>query len=117
MVALMSFLEADFEKLQRVRIEDVDLRNNKLIYWDYSTSQTIAVDMETENPYYKQLANTVQGESLTHFLTKRFQRVGPTAATEFCKFAKFKPETRVGNMSDQELVKLSDALQTYEGFR
>ena len=116
-VALMSFLEADFEKLQRVRIEDVDLRNNKLVYWDYSTSQTIAVDMETENPYYKQLANTVQGESLTHFLTKRFQRVGPTAATEFCKFAKVKPETRVGNMSDQELVKLSDALQTYEGFR
>ena len=116
-IALMSFLQADFEKLQRIRIEDVDLRNNKLVYWDYSTSQTIAVDMETENPYYKQLANTVQGESLIHFLTKRFQRVGPTAATEFCKFAKFKPETRVGNMSDQDLVKLSDALQTYEGFR
>ena len=116
-IALMSFLQADFEKLQRIRIEDVDLRNNKLVYWDYSTSQTIAVNMETENPYYKQLANTVQGESLIHFLTKRFQRVGPTAATEFCKFAKFKPETRVGNMSDQDLVKLSDALQTYEGFR
>tara|TARA_B110001454_G_scaffold164611_1_gene154250 strand:+ start:12278 stop:14122 length:1845 start_codon:yes stop_codon:yes gene_type:complete len=116
-IALMSFLQADFEKLQRIRIEDVDLRNNKLVYWDYSTSQTIAVDMETENPYYKQLANTVQGESLIHFLTKRFQRVGPTAASEFCKFAKFKTETRVGNMSDQELVKLSDALQTYEGFR
>ena len=116
-ISLMSFLQADFEKLQRIRIEDVDLRNNKLVYWDYSTSQTIAVDMETENPYYKQLANTVQGESLIHFLTKRFQRVGPTAATEFCKFAKFKPETRVGNMSDQDLVKLSDALQTYEGFR
>ena len=116
-ISLMSFLQADFEKLQRIRIEDVDLRNNKLVYWDYSTSQTIAVDMETENPYYKQLANTVQGESLIHFLTKRFQRVGPTAATEFCKFAKFKTETRVGNMSDQELVKLSDALQTYEGFR
>ena len=116
-ISLMSFLQADFEKLQRIRIEDVDLRNNKLVYWDYSTSQTIAVNMETENPYYKQLANTVQGESLIHFLTKRFQRVGPTAATEFCKFAKFKPETRVGNMSDQDLVKLSDALQTYEGFR
>ena len=73
--------------------------------------------MDTENPYYKQLANTVQGESLTQFLTKRFQRVGATSAVEFCKFAKFKPETRVGNMSDQDLVKLSDALQTYEGFR
>ena len=116
-IALMSFLEADFEKLQRVRIEDVDLRNNKLTYWDYSTSQTLVADMDVESPYYKQLANTVQGESLTHFLNKRFQRVGPTAALEFCKFAKFKPETRIGNMTDQELVKLSDALQTYEGFR
>ena len=116
-IALMSFLGADFEKLQRIRIEDVDLRNNKLIYWDYNTSETLAADMDTENPYYKQLANTVQGESLTQFLTKRFQRVGATSAVEFCKFAKFKPETRVGNMSDQDLVKLSDALQTYEGFR
>ena len=116
-ISLMSFLEADFEKLQKIRIEDVDIGNNKLTYWDYGESQTISVDMDPESPYYKQLSNTVQGESLTHFLTKRFQRVGPTAATEFCKFAKFKPETRIGNMNNQDLVKLSDALQTYEGFR
>ena len=116
-ISLMSFLEADFEKLQKIRIEDVDIGNNKITYWDYGESQTIAVDMDPDSPYYKQLANTVQGESLTHFLTKRFQRVGPTAANEFCKFAKFKPETRIGNMNNQDLVKLSDALQTYEGFR
>ncbi|MBC8251483.1 MAG: DNA topoisomerase VI subunit B [Candidatus Nitrosopelagicus sp.] len=116
-ISLMSFLEADFEKLQKIRIEDVDIGNNKITYWDYGESQTIAVDMDPESPYYKQLANTVQGESLTHFLTKRFQRVGPTAANEFCKFAKFKPETRIGSMNNQDLVKLSDALQTYEGFR
>ena len=116
-ISLMSFLEADFEKLQKIRIEDVDIGNNKITYWDYGESQTIAVEMDNESPYYKQLANTVQGESLTHFLTKRFQRVGPTAANEFCKFAKFKPETRIGNMNNQDLVKLSDALQTYEGFR
>jgi len=116
-ISLMSFLEADFEKLQKIRIEDIDIGNNKITYWDYGESQTIAVDIDPESPYYKQLANTVQGESLIHFLTKRFQRVGPTAANEFCKFAKFKPETRIGNMNNQDLVKLSDALQTYEGFR
>ena len=116
-ISLMSFLEADFEKLQKIRIEDVDIGNNKITYWDYGESQTIAVDIDPESQYYKQLANTVQGESLVHFLTKRFQRVGPTAANEFCKFAKFKPETRIGNMNNQDLVKLSDALQTYEGFR
>ena len=116
-IALMSFLEADFEKLNKIRIEDIDVANKKIIYWDYSESQTVSVDMDPESDYYKQLANTVQGESLTQFLTKRFQRVGTTAANEFCKFAKFKPETRIGTMTNQELVKLSDALQTYEGFR
>ena len=80
-IALMSFLEADFEQLQRIRIEDVDLRNNKLVYWDYSTSQTLAVDMDTESPYYKQLANTVQGESLTHFLTKKISESGSNSCT------------------------------------
>ena len=45
-ISLMSFLEADFEKLQRIRIEDVDLRNNQLVYWDYSTSQTLVAEMD-----------------------------------------------------------------------
>ena len=52
--------------------------------------------MDPESFYYKQLANTVQGETITSFLTKRFQRVGPTTALKFAEFAKFKPEHRVG---------------------
>jgi len=115
-VALMSFLKMDFEKLNKIRIEDVDVANKKLFYWDFGDSQSKSVDMDPESPYYRQLANTTQGETLTAFLTKRFQRVGPTTAVKFAEFAGFKPEKRLGSMTNQELVKLSDALQKFGDF-
>ena len=115
-VALMSFLKMDFEKLRKIRIEDLDVPNKKLSYWDFGDSQSKVVEMDPESQYYKQLTNTVQGEPLNTFLTKRFQRVGPTTAVKFAEFAGFKPEKRMGSMTNQELVKLSDSLQKFEDF-
>ena len=115
-IALMSFLKMDFEKLNKIRIEDIDMPNKKLFYWDFGDSQSKSVDMDPDSQYYKQLTNTVQGEPLTTFLTKRFQRIGPTTAVKFAEFAKFKPEKRMGTLTNQELVNLSDALQKFEDF-
>lgn len=116
-VSLMSFLQMDFEKLSKIRIEDLDVANKKLSYWDFGDSQSKFVDIDPESPYYKQLTNTVQGEPLTTFLTKRFQRIGPTTAVKFAEFTGFKPEKRMGTMTNQELVKLSDSLQKFEDFQ
>ncbi len=115
-IALMSFLKMDFEKLNKIKIEDLDIPNKKLFYWDFGDSQSKSVDMDPESQYYKQLTNTVQGEPLTAFLTKRFQRVGPTTAIKFAEFAKFKPEKRMGTLTNQELVQLSDSLQKFDDF-
>ena len=115
-IALMSFLKMDFERLSKIKIEDIDVPNRKLHYWDFGDSQSKTVEMESESQYYKQLTNTVQGEPLNTFLTKRFQRVGPTTAVKFAKFAGFKPEKRMGTMTNQELVKLSESLQKFEDF-
>ena len=115
-IALMSFLKMDFEKLNKIKIEDIDMPNKKLFYWDFGDSQSKSVDMDPESQYYKQLTNTVQGEPLTTFLTKRFQRIGPTTAVKFAAFAKLKPEKRMGTLTNQELVNLSDALQKFEDF-
>ncbi len=115
-ISMMSFLGLDFEKLAKIRIEDIDVANKKLHYWDFGDSQSKSVDIDPESPYYKQLTNTVQGETLTSFLTKRFQRVGPTTAVKFAEFAGFKPEKRMGTFTNQELVKLSDSLQRFEDF-
>ena len=115
-VSLMSFLKMDFEKLNKIRIEDIDMPNKKLFYWDFGDSQSKSIDMDPESPYYKQLTNTVQGEPLTTFLTKRFQRIGPTTAIKFAEFAGFKPEKRMGTLTNQELVNLSDSLQKFDDF-
>jgi len=115
-ISLMSFLKMDFEKLNKIRIEDIDMPNKKLHYWDFGDSQSKSIDMDPESQYYKQLTNTVQGEPLTTFLTKRFQRIGPTTAVKFAEYAGFKPEKRMGTLSNQELVNLSDALQKFEDF-
>ncbi|QDI89273.1 DNA topoisomerase VI subunit B [Candidatus Nitrosopumilus sp. SW] len=115
-IALLSFLKMDFEKLSKIRIEDLDVPNKKLHYWDFGDSQSKTVEMDPESPYYKQLTNTVQGEPLTTFLTKRFQRIGPTTAVKFAEFAGFKPEKRMGTFTNQELVNLSDSLQKFDDF-
>ena len=115
-IALMSFLKMDFDKLMKIKIEDIDMPNKKLFYWDFGDSQSKSIDMDPESPYFKQLTNTVQGEPLTTFLTKRFQRIGPTTALKFAEFAGFKPEKRMGTMTNQELVNLSDSLQKYDDF-
>ncbi|MEE8256057.1 MAG: DNA topoisomerase VI subunit B, partial [Nitrosopumilaceae archaeon] len=115
-LATMSFLKMDFEKLSKIRIDSIDVANKKLTYWDFGESKSFDIDMDPESDYYKQLTNTVQGEMLVTFLTKRFQRVGRTTAEKFVNFAGFKPEKRLGTMTNQELVKLSDALQKYTDF-
>ena len=115
-ISLMSFLKMDFEKLNKIRIEDIDMPNKKLFYWDFGDSQSKSIDMDPESQYYKQLTNTVQGEPLITFLTKRFQRIGPTTAIKFAEFAGFKPEKRMGTLTNQELVNLSDSLQKFDDF-
>jgi DNA topoisomerase-6 subunit B len=115
-IALMSFLKMDFDKLSKIRIEDLDVPNKQLIYWDFGDSTSKTIEMDPESSYYKQLTNTVQGETLTAFLNKRFQRVGPTTAVKFAEFAGFKPEKRMGTMTNVELAKLSDSLQKFDDF-
>jgi DNA topoisomerase-6 subunit B len=115
-IALMSFLKMDFDKLNKIKIEDIDVSGKKLSYWDFGESKSVTVEMDPESDYYRQLANTVQGEMLVTFLTKRFQRVGRTTAEKFANFAGFTPEKRIGTLSNQELVKLSDSLQKFPDF-
>ncbi len=115
-LAIMSYLEVGFDHINKVRIDDVDTANGVLTYTDFGDSESKSVKMDRTSPYYRQLANTVQGETLVTFLTKRFQRVGSSTAVKFAKFAGFKPEKRMGTMTNEELVSLSNSLQKYDSF-
>ena len=114
--SLMFFTGLDLEHLSKIRVDDVDVANNLLSYWDYGKSATVTVRLDPDSRYHKPLVDTVMGETLSTFLVKRFQRVGRTTAVKFAKFAGFKPEKRLGTMTNQELVHLSDALQRFGEF-
>ena len=115
--ALMFFTGIELAGLPKIRVEEVDVGGNTLTYWDFGKDTSVTVPLGTESQYYKQLAKTVMGDTLAMFLTKRFQRVGPTTAAKFSKFAGLKPDRRLGSMTNQELVKLSDALQRFGEFK
>ena len=115
-ISLMSCLSMNFARLNKIKVESIDIRNGVLDYWDFADLQSKSVKLDKDGKHYQQLAGTVQGEPLSAFLTKRFQRVGATAAAKFAKFAGFLPEKRVGSMTNQELVSLSDSLQRFEEF-
>lgn len=115
-IAVMSFLKMDFDRLRKIRIDEIDIQNKRLVYWDFGSSESSFAVLDPDSDYYKQLANTVLGDTLVTFLTKRFQRVGRTTAEKFAKFAGFKHEKRLGAMTNQELVKLSDSLQKFTDF-
>lgn len=116
-VALISVLEVEPDKLDRMRIDDINITRNELTYWDHGASKSGSVRLDPEGPYYRQLARMVQGETLAALLTKRFQRVGPKTAEKFAAYAGFRPETRLGSMSNADLVRLSDALQRFTEFK
>ncbi len=115
-IALASFIKADLQDLGKIRIDDIDISNQRLSYWDFGKSESVVIELDPQSDYYKQLSSTVLGDTIVTFLTKRFQRVGRTTAEKFAKFARFKPEKRLGMMTNQELVHLSDSLQKFTDF-
>ncbi|ABK77416.1 DNA topoisomerase VI, subunit B [Cenarchaeum symbiosum A] len=89
---------------------------SNLTYWDAEKSEQVTIELDLDDARHKQLAGAAMGETLTTFLTKRFQRVGPGTAAKFAGFAGLKPERRLGSMANQELVKLSESLQKFTDF-
>ena len=78
----------DFEKLNKIRIEDIDMPNKKLFYWDFGDSQSKSIDMNPESQYYKQLTNTVQGEPLTTFLDKKISTYWSNYGNKICRICR-----------------------------
>ncbi len=115
-LAIMYYAKLDLDRLAKIRIDDIDILNNKITYWDLGESKSFVIDINIDDRYYKQIVNAIKGDMLTPFLTKCFQRIGRNTAEKFTEFAQFKPEKRIGMMTNNELVKLSDSLQKFTGF-
>ncbi len=116
LLSIMLCLKLNFDQTLRIKVDDIDIINNTLTYWDYDQSKSITIKLDKSNFYYKYLAKEAKGDTLAMFLTKQFQRVGRHTAEKFSEFAQFKPEKRIMLMTNQELVHLSDSLQKFTDF-
>ncbi len=113
---IANVLKCKSKYLQNVIIEDIDLDTNTILYYDGIKSQSKTAPLQNKEPFYNHIKSLLAGEPLLSFLTDRFQRMGPKTAQSFIKFAGFKPEQNIGLLRNADLVKLSDSLQSYEGF-
>ena len=115
-VSLMALLGMDLDRIGRIRVEDIDAGGAAVTYRDFAKSETVTTGVDAGSPHFKPIAAIAAGETLGAFLTKRFQRVGPSTAAKFAEFAGFKPGARVGLLGNEDLVRLSDSLQRYGDF-
>src|SRR5437867_3952242 len=50
-IAVMSFLNIDFEGLRKIRIDDLDVANKIITYWDFGESQSHIIVLNSESIY------------------------------------------------------------------
>ena len=113
---LASSLKCGTARLQDISVEDIDLDANTIHYYDAASSRSGSAPLLQNQPYHKYIRNLWSGEQLQAFLTTKFQRIGPKTAERFARFAGFKPEQEIGLLGNQDLVRLSDSLQSYDEF-
>lgn len=112
--ALAVTIRCSPKDLPHIIIHDMDADGGTITYSDNTGMKKATID--EKQPYYAYLKGIAAGEQIRSFLTDRFQRVGHKTAESFAAFAKFKPERRIGTLDNQELVRLSDSLQSYGEF-
>ncbi len=54
--------------------------------------------------------------TVKEFLVKSFHRVGSSTAVKFLKYAKIRPDTKLGDLDDTLIDRLYTALTSYDGF-
>ena len=116
MISLMATLGRGPAEMANIRIDEIDIVNGQVHYYDARTAGADSADISDQEPFRSHLRSVAAGEMLQAFLTRRFQRVGSRTAERFSEFAGFKPERRMGTMTNQDLVRLSDSLQRYSNF-
>lgn len=116
MISLMATLNCGPRDMANIRIDEIDIVNGQIHYYDARRARADSADIPDQEPFHSYLRSVAAGEMLQTFLTTRFQRVGARTAERFSKFAGFKPEKRMGTMTNQDLVRLSDSLQRYGDF-
>ncbi len=114
--SLLVMLNISVEDMDKVRIDRIDPLVNEIHYTTLLDGEYKSVKINDLEPFRSHLLSIAMGDTLISFLVKNFQRVGLSTAKRFLAFADMDEGKRIGMLSNEEIVRLADAMQRYDGF-
>ncbi|MEM0029749.1 MAG: DNA topoisomerase VI subunit B [Candidatus Nitrosocaldus sp.] len=114
--SLLVMLSMSVEDMDKVRIDRVDPLANEIHYTVLLDGEYRTVNINDIEPFRSHILTIAMGDTLISFLVKNFQRVGLSTAKRFLAFANMDEGKRIGMLSNEEIVRLADAMHRYGGF-
>ncbi|MEM4310135.1 MAG: DNA topoisomerase VI subunit B [Candidatus Nitrosocaldus sp.] len=114
--SLLVMLDISVEDMDKVKIDRIDPLANEIHYTTLLDNAYKSVKIKDIEPFRSHLLSIAMGDTLLSFLVKNFQRVGLSTGKRFLEFANMDGGKRIGMLSNEEIVKLADAMHRYGGF-
>ncbi|MCS7141508.1 MAG: DNA topoisomerase VI subunit B [Candidatus Nitrosocaldus sp.] len=115
-VSLLIMLDLKVEDMDKVRIDRIDPLAGEVHYTLLLDGEYATARMKDIEPFRSHLLSIAMGDTLLSFLVKNFQRVGASTAKRFLEYAGMDGGKRIGMLSNDEIVRLADAMQRHSGF-
>ncbi len=114
-VSIAILLDMSIDELDKIKIDKIDPNTQTISYITLNDESYHTLKLNNIAPFYDYILSLVDGIDLLTFLVKNFQRVGPNIAKRFLEYANFNNK-KTGTLTNEEIVKLADAMQRYHGF-
>ncbi len=115
-VSLIAMLKIPLDDVDKIRIDTVDVLRGEIHYTKLLTDESYVAEISDVEPFKEYIVSVAKGERLDTFLARNFQRVGLSIAKRFLEFAGIDASKNIGMLSNDDIVKLVDAMHRYDGF-
>ncbi len=115
-VSLAFMLNISLDDLDKVRIYRIDALKEEIYYVTLLSNESHVVKIDNIEPFRTHILSIAKGDRLDVFLARNFQRVGLSIARRFLEFAGLDSSKSIGMLSNDDIVRLVDAMHRYSGF-
>lgn len=115
-VSIIAMLKIPLDDVDKIRIDTIDVLRGEIHYTKLLTDESHVAKISGIEPFKEHIVSIAKGERLDTFLARNFQRVGLSIAKRFLEFAGIDASKSIGMLSNDDIVKLVDAMHRYNGF-
>jgi DNA topoisomerase-6 subunit B len=115
-VSIIAMLKIPLDDVDKIRIDTIDVLREEIHYTKLLTNESNVAKISNVEPFKEHIVSIAKGARLDTFLARNFQRVGLSIAKRFLEFAGIDASKSIGMLSNDDIVKLVDAMHRYDGF-